>query len=175
MTEFQAGRANLSIEDFLPPASVITIHSIHAAMEDAGICKDDLWPTTLEYLSSPCLQKIPSLRISSLLYAAMARKAASGQRRPPGSGTMTDVQLISTVLPYCDAIFVDNEFARYLAEKDVRDRLGYDTKVFSSRSGKEFLSYLDEIENETPLSHIEKVNELYGIDWPKPYLSLYSE
>jgi hypothetical protein len=88
---------------------------------------------------------------------------------------MTDVQLISTVLPYCDAIFVDNEFARYLAEKDVRDRLGYDTKVFSSRSGKEFLSYLDEIENETPLSHIEKVNELYGIDWPKPYLSLYSE
>jgi hypothetical protein len=45
------------------------------------------------------------------LFAAFARKQASWQRRPAGGGTLNDVTTVATVMPACDAIYVDNEIA----------------------------------------------------------------
>ena len=36
--------------------------------------------------------------------------------KPPSKGTFTDVNAIASILPYCDALFVDAEMAGYLGE-----------------------------------------------------------
>ena len=91
------------------------------------------------------LRHIPYMRISSLLFAALARKAAiGGQVRPPNRGTMSDVTTVAAVLPYCDAIWVDNEMAGLLCEEPLRTRIDYGTRVFSWNTRQQFLEYLDE-------------------------------
>jgi hypothetical protein len=75
---------------------------------------------------------VPSMRMSSLLFTAMARKAPiGGQMRPPNRGTISDVKTVAAVLPYCDAIWVDNEVAGLLGEEPLRTQIDDGTRVFS--------------------------------------------
>jgi hypothetical protein len=90
-------------------------------MRDGGVPEADLWGRLQTFLETPTLDFVPYLRISTLLWAALARKAAvGGQRRAPTHGMMNDVKTVATVLPYCDAVFVDNELAGLLGEEPLR-------------------------------------------------------
>jgi hypothetical protein len=42
------------------------------------------------------------------MFAAIAHRAANGQRKPPNRGMANDIGVVSTLLPYCDAMFIDN-------------------------------------------------------------------
>jgi hypothetical protein len=42
-----------------------------------------------------------------MLFAAFAREQAAGQRRPASVGMLNDVTTVATVMPACDAIYVD--------------------------------------------------------------------
>jgi len=158
-----------------PPLSAGIIDSIHDAFRKRGIKNSDIWPKTFEYLTSPSLKDVPFLKIYSMLVASIARKAAAGRKKPPNQGMANDIEIISVLLPYCDAMFIDNECHNYLKEQPLCDAIDYGTVFYSQKTKDEFLNYLDEIELKTTKGHFEKVDEVYGKSWRKPYKTIYVE
>jgi hypothetical protein len=142
-------------------------------LTDAGISDGRLWTRTEEYLTSDSLRIVPFLKIRAMLYAAFARKAAAGRKRPPNRGFASDITMVSLLLPYCDAMLLDKEVAGYLAERPLVKELNYGTRRFSSNSLDEMIEYLEGIEASMPTSHGEKVSEVYGREWAEPFESVY--
>ena len=86
------------------------------------------------------------------MFAGLARSAGLGKKEPPKS--TSDVQFISSYLPYCDAMFVDKESRKLLKElpRDLPPHLKLsevETKVFSMNQKYEFLEYLDKVVEES--------------------------
>jgi hypothetical protein len=87
------------------------------------------------------------------MYASLAAKAAAGQKEIPNQGTATDINIVSTLLPYCDAMFVDNK-CRALLQDIPRDyALPHACKVFSPNTGADFIQYLTEIRDSVTPDH----------------------
>jgi len=157
----------------VPPSSVVLISEIHKIFSKAGVPEHQLMQKTAEYFRSETLERIPFLRIAALLWASVARKASAGQKKPPTRGMVTDIEILSTLLPYCDAMLVDRECAGYLREEPVRSRLGFPTRVFSMADKNQLLDYLDDIHDRIPEDHLRVVEEVYGSDWPEPFTAMY--
>ena len=149
------------------------ISSLHQLFLDQGVPAEDLWPKTLEYFNVDVPGRAPFNKISAMLWASIARKAANGQRRPPSRGTVVDIDVLSTLLPYCDAMLVDNECRAFLREEPLKSELRYKTKVFSMNSLNEFLAYLRELRAGIPDVHLDLVHEVYGEGWERPFLGMY--
>ena len=162
-----------NINPLLPPPSTVLITTLVARLRAAGITEKNIWPKLVGYLTSPMLKEIPFLKISSMLWAAVARKAASGGIRPPSRGMSNDINTISTLLPYCDAMFIDKECWTYLNEGPLRTELNFGTKLFSLNNKQEFFEYLDAIRNSATPEHLATVRAVYGEDCPVPYTSIY--
>jgi hypothetical protein len=170
-----AGDEPYDINALLPSSSTSLVLSIHHYMREAGIADAELWPKTARFFMSGKLENVPYLRISCLLFTAMARKAAAGQVRPPNRGTLNDVKTVATVLPYCDAVFVDNEIAAFLSEEPIRSRVGFETRVFSPNRRDEFLGYLDDLRDAVPDQHVALVREVYSDSWLEPFTGVFDE
>jgi len=162
------------LDVFLPSPAGLRLHAIQAALREGGVPTSDHVRRMLEYLSSESVQYVPFLRIRAMLYAAVARKAAAGQKHPPTTGLVTDVEMVSLLLPYCDAMLVDGEIAGYLKEEPLVSSIGFPCKVFSPRTIPQFMTYLDKIETAATPEHLKKVEEVYGADWPQPFETLYT-
>src|SRR5438445_10780200 len=134
------------LDVFLPSPEGLRLHAIQAALQEGGVPTSDHVHRMLEYLSSESVQYVPFLRIRAMLYAAVARKAAAGQKHPPTTGLVTDVEMVSLLLPYCDAMLVDGEIAGYLKEEPLASSIGFPCKVFSPRTIPQFMTCLDKIE-----------------------------
>jgi len=119
------------------------------------------------------MKDVPFNRISSMLYAALARKAAAGRNKPPGQGIVNDIPLISILLPYCDTIFLDKECYGYLNEEPLKSDLNYGTRLFSISNRDELMAYLDDIEKSASEQHLSMVTAVYGDSWLIPYIALY--
>ena len=171
--EVMAGTRPFDPEVFMPSNATATVLGIHHRLRQAGVAEEELWQKTAEFFTSPDLDQVPYLRISCMLFAAFARKQASGQRRSAGGGTLNDVTTIATVLPACDAIYVDNEVAAFLKEEPLRTQLDYGTRVFSQRTRHEFAAYIDEIREAAPDEHVAAVSEVYGDAYLTPFTSLF--
>jgi hypothetical protein len=65
------------------------------------------------------------------MFAAMAVEASMQQAPRPDQGMWTDISTVSTLLPYCDAMFIDNRCRRLLSAATEGAGLNYDTEVFS--------------------------------------------
>lgn len=169
------GKTEPTANFVFPLNSVVLIHESHRVLREAGVPDEELWSKTVEYFSSPSLRHVPTIKISSMLYASLARKAASGQKSPPTKGMTNDIAIISSVLPYCDAIFIDNECHTYLNERPLFDELNYGTNVFAPNNRDDFMEYLNSIEAGMPKEHVEKVFEVYGSTWQKPYTTLFTD
>jgi hypothetical protein len=125
------------------------------------------------FLLSESAMQAPKNHISALLYAGLARRAAGGKKAPPSRGTPNDVDVISAYLPYCDAMFIDDEFAHILHEGPINTEIArYSTRIFSTRTRHEFLTYLQELETDTSSDHIDLVARIYGDDWVTPFRSI---
>lgn len=159
--------------ELLPSWATLTMHDLQDRLRRQGVQENDLFRRIGEFLNSEAFVAAPYTQISAMLYAAMARKAAGGRKKPPGRGFFTDVNIISTLLPYCEAMFIDNECRLLLSESPVPDRLQYGTKIFSSATGEAFLQYLDGIEAGASQDHLKAVEEVYGPDWAQPYTEMY--
>jgi hypothetical protein len=155
-----------------PSQSVLIVRTLHKIFKDAGIPDSELWPKTMEYFNSDAIREVSFLKINSLIWAAIARQAANGRKRAPNRGMINDIKMISVLLPYCDAIFIDNE-ARNLLSEVPDHEINYDTHIFSPNNMREFLAYLNRIEEEASAEHIQAVEEVYGTEWRKPYVTLY--
>jgi len=108
-----------------------------------------------------------------VMWASLARKAASGQKTVPNQGTVTDINIVSTLLPYCDAMFVDNGCRALLHDIPKTHALPYPCRVFSPNSGTDFIRYLTEIRDSATSDHLRLVEQVYGPDPLKPPTSIY--
>ena len=169
------GARPFQLDAILPNFAVITFHCIKDRLKEHGYEKRELDGKLIEFLQSREFKDAPFLRISAMLYAALARKVAAGRKKPPTKGFATDVEIVSTLLPYCDAMFIDNECAGYLAEEPLCNEIKYGTKIFSLNTKDEFLEYLDGIKTDAPKEHFDVVKEVYGVDWGKPFVELYRQ
>jgi hypothetical protein len=59
-------------------------------------------------------------------------------------------------------------------QRELREELGTRTRFFSLRKGEkeDFLKYLKSIEEEAGADHLRFVEDLYGSDWPTPFVDL---
>lgn len=172
--QYLAGKEpDINLDDLFPPVSSQIIEDLQIELRRHGIQGEDALKKMAEYLHSKYIVGIPIIHISSMLYAGLARKAANGQKAYPNIGTFTDVNAISSLLPYCDAIFVDNAMAALLKEQPIsREIEKYGTKIFSMNTKDQFLSHLDDIKMEMTPEHLAIIEDSYGEDWAEPYMTL---
>jgi hypothetical protein len=172
--EMMAGRRPFDPDVLMPSNATAIILGIHHRLHEHGVGEEDLWQKTVDFFASPDLDQVPYLRISCMLFAAFARKhAIGGQRRPAGGGTLNDVTTVATLMPACDAIYVDNEIAAFFAEEPLRSRLDFGALVFSQRTRHEFAAYLDEIRAAASDEHVAAVREVYGDRYLHPFTGLF--
>ncbi|MHB8412835.1 MAG: hypothetical protein ACYDDI_12945 [Candidatus Acidiferrales bacterium] len=127
----------------------------------------------VEFFKSGAINEAPFNLLGAAMYASLAAKAASGQKEIPNQGTVTDINIVSTFLPYCDAMFVDNK-CRALLQDIPRERaLSYPCKVFSPNTGADFIRYLAGIRDSVSREHLALVEQIYGPDPLKPQTSIY--
>jgi len=129
----------------------------------------------VSFLVSDEMLEIPFNKISALLWASIAHASAhGGQKTPPNQGTVNDIEMISTLLPYCDAILVDNAMFALLNNGEVKKEIfKYGTKIFSKNNKQEFFDYLDEVKKNANDDHFKKVTEIYGDNWGQPCWKMY--
>lgn len=153
-------------EAMMPSPSVATIVGLLSHFQREGLTRAEAEQRLLAFFASEAALGIPSNDINALLMAALARKAAAGQRKPPGRGTGNDLAAIASYLPYCDAMFVDNQFAGLLREEPLATRLSHwKARVFSISSRDAFLAYLRDLDAAVPAEHVARVREVYGDSW----------
>jgi hypothetical protein len=126
-----------------------------------------------EFFESGAINETPFNLIGAAMYASLAAKAAAGQKEIPNQGTVTDINIISTLLPYCDAMFVDNKCRALLQDIPGEYALPYACKVFSPNTGADFIKYLTEIRDSVTPDHLRLIEEVYGPDPMKPQSGIY--
>jgi len=174
--EVQSGVRELTLEDVLTPPEVVLVNGIHREFQARGMNSDQAWAKLNEYLASPSMIHVPSVRISSMLWTAIVRQAASGGRkRAPSRGVVNDIKLLSTVIPYCDGLFIDREMHNLLLEEPLLSELPYGARLFSSRNPEQFLAFLDGIETAASPAHLQLAGLVYGDERLKPYTSMFGD
>jgi hypothetical protein len=171
--EAMRGSGELDIDDLLPrTGSRELVYILMETFTESGVPEGQTLDRVRDLLFSGTLDRLPRLRISSLLWAGVAHEAAHGGReRPPNRGMITDVGVVSSVLPYCDAVMVDGEIRHLLLLGPVRERLGFDPHLFSKSTLPAMLEYLDDIERQAPAELITTVVELYGE--PEAFVTIF--
>ncbi|WP_092778356.1 hypothetical protein [Jannaschia pohangensis] len=109
-------------------------------------------------------REIPHQRISSYLFAAVARRVVMGEKKIVDRGLLNDVRTISTYAPYVNALFIDKRCAALLKEEPLATELDYKARIFSLADTDEFLDYLSEIERQTSDEVREYAAMIYGTD-----------
>jgi hypothetical protein len=170
MQRMYAGEAPVTEDVWNYRLEVDVISALLRVAKEAGYESTEQFRVVSDFLFSDAAFDAPANDISALLLAALARKAASGQRRPPSPGMWNDITAIAAFLPYCGAMFLDNECAGLLREEPLRTKLAaFNTRIFSSKNGDAFLEYLSTLEREAGADHVRLVSEIYGDDWSVPY------
>ncbi|HTH48869.1 MAG TPA: hypothetical protein VMB21_15250 [Candidatus Limnocylindria bacterium] len=159
---------------FPPPSADLIAHML-AELKGAGVPPGAHLDRLGEFLNSEAARRIRFARISALAWAGVAREVHLG-RNPEtvGSGMLNDIDQLAAYSPFCDAMFVDKQIALLAAQGELKDELGSGARLYSLHNdgGAAFLAYLDSIEQGAPAGHLEKVAEVYGKEWPKPFLEL---
>jgi len=161
-----------SLNDVLPSRTENLVKNLESMFQqEAG---NEMGNTKLaEFFRSGAINEVPFNLIAAAMYASLAAKAAAGQKEIPNQGTTTDINIVSTLLPYCDAMFVDNK-CRALLQDIPRDyALPYACKVFSRNTGADFIRCLIEIRDSVTPDHLKLIEEVYGPDPMKPQSGIY--
>jgi len=106
----------------------------------------------------------PFGKLQSLMFAAIAMRAAQGQKEPPNEGTTTDIDTVAHLLPYCDAMFMDNGCRSLLLDVPITLRPPETKKMFSLNVKAQFLDYLRSIRDGISAEHVRAIREVYGDD-----------
>lgn len=169
--EIERGIRPFDMEKYSPPRCASLITGLNYVFQSAGIPEADCIAKTAEFLLSDALAEAPFNRIEASLFAVMAMKAGAGQKEPPNRGTSADINIVSTLLPYCDAMFIDNRCRALLADIPHDYKLPYGTHIFSMNTRDEFLRYLNDLKNKCSEDHLMLVNEVYGSR--EPYTGIF--
>jgi hypothetical protein len=74
-----------------PTPAVVMVTEAQEHLRKAGIGEDDILQKTAEYFQSEVLWDIPFIKISLMMWAAMARKFVAGRKNPLNRGMAKDV------------------------------------------------------------------------------------
>ena len=159
--------------DLIVPPAVRTYEVVFHVFQASGLKEKQLGAKLYEYFTSPALASLPFLRLSSMIFASVARKAAAGMKKLPSQGLSNDVDAISTLLPYCDAMFIDNECRAYFDEEPLRSNLTHKARLFSLKNKEAFLEYLDSIKAGMTAEHAQIVDGIYGDGGAEPYTTVF--
>lgn len=123
-----------------------------------------------DFLYSDYFFNMPNILIGSLFDAGISRKYVMGARKEPKSGDFYDSQIISHLLPYCDAMFIDNESRAILTEEPIRSEIKqrFKTRLFSKSTCNDFIKYLRELESQMSPALRNAVKEVYGKIYTPP-------
>lgn len=168
MTQRMINPAESRYLDVLPNSIDTLVNSIVDLCREVGITGLKALERSREFFHSSECRQTPCTVNESLLWAAIARKLAHGQRRMPTRGARNDVTAISHLYPYCDAMFIDKECHGLLREQPLPRRMVGSPKLFSLANAGEFIEYLRAIEQSAPAGHLDKVSEVYGNAWKAP-------
>lgn len=159
--------------DLFPPPSTILFTALFQILEGHGT--SDIMEQLSkihEYFQSLHIRRVPFINLSSMLFAAIARRAPD-MKSPPNIGTTTDVMMIAALLPYCHAMFVDNPMRGHLIDQPLSDEVArFGTRIFSFNSMADFLANLDEIEAGASEQHLACVTMTYGEERLEPFVDL---
>ncbi|MEO0937833.1 MAG: hypothetical protein AAFY38_06740 [Pseudomonadota bacterium] len=133
-------------------------------LEDRGVDEDQQVVEIMKFWNWERQREIPHQKISSYLFAAVARRVVTGEKKIVDRGLINDVRTISTYAPYVDALFIDKRCSALLKEEPLRTELDYKARIFSLSDTDAFLEYLREIESQTPDEVREYAAMIYGID-----------
>jgi hypothetical protein len=151
MQDIAVGKVSFSFENIYSSQGLDHFNLIVEVLREKGTADKDIVPRLKTFLDSNEFKDYPASRIAALVWAAAGRAAASGQKEPPNRGTGNDIKVL-TLLPFCDAMFVDNG-CRALWEKiPGRYRPSYKARLFSYNTREQFLVYLDQIEKNADLT-----------------------
>ena len=162
LRDIREGRRELLDQEVFPTQSQILVSVLMQEIRDAGVAEEQIRSKLLAFLHSPSIKLVPFNRIAAALYATVAKKAPH-QNKLPTKGFSIDVDVISCLLPYCDAMFLDVECWSYLSELKRSGRLSYDARIFSLRNKEEFADYLDALLAAVSPDHRLLVGEIYGL------------
>jgi|GEM_PF-5778428 len=170
------GEVDYSRQDLIPTPAFTITDRLGKYFIQRGLSDKEIALNVLEYLTSPILKELPFIKISSALQAAAARKYCAGQQKSPKhrkASILSDISTISTLMPFCDAMLIDNECRNYIDEPSVREHIPYSTSLFSTSNRENFLTYLDQIEKHASEGHLAIVREVYGSSWEKPFYNMF--
>lgn len=160
------------LNDILPSQTSHMLLSLQYMCEEA-VGKEQSMTTLLEFVRSGVINETPFNTIQASMFASLSQKAAGGQKKVPNQGTFTDINIVSTLLPYCDAMFVDNGCRALLQDIPKDYSLPFPCMVFSPNISDGFLQYLKKIRDSASPEYLKVVSEVYGPDPLKPQESIY--
>lgn len=148
----------------LQSQSEAVVDTVYSALLEADISREEAEPKVEEYLLTADMRTLPFLMLAALIYATVADQVVNGKQPKADSGFETDVQVVSTLLPYCDAMLVDKEVHGLLKQgrlaKHVKE-LG--CRVFSLKARDELMDFLRNLESTASKEHLAKVSDVYGV------------
>lgn len=157
---------------FNEPQWVYSVRTLIETVMNVGVSEQRAYKYVFEFLDTHDALAAPFNEISALLMAALAGRAIMGQKKPPDRGMWNDIKTISAFLPYCDAMFVDNYCAALLRENPLRTKIKYPTKVFSKKTSIQFISYLENLEENAGPNHVKSIERYYGQEWLTPFRNI---
>lgn len=136
--------------------------ALRAYFEKRGFAPEASTAEVLKFWGWVGNHQQPQHRISSYLFAGLARRIANNQRAPD-KGMMNDIRAIATYGPYVDAMFVDKMCENLLREQPLARDLKMKAKFFSMRTGEAFLAYLDGLAAQATDEVRRYAEEAYGV------------
>jgi hypothetical protein len=133
------------------------------AFQESGLPEPAAVAEVIRFWQWPGNWEQPKHRISAFMFAALARKVASGQRKPTTRGFINDVNAIASYAPYVDAMFIDKECAAFLREAPLKQELKLRARIFSLNTRDGLLDYLDQLEKGTPAEVRLQAEWIYGL------------
>jgi transcription elongation factor Elf1 len=161
----QAGAACGDVQKYINGVCspiVTLINEINREFVERGTPPERALQETVKFLNWPRNRSLPYNWISAHLFAVIASRLARGQRRRPSRGMMNDIKAISLYGPYVDAMFLDNECASILEEKDFVRGVKLKARIFCLRRSVDFLAYLRELIDSAPQEVIDAAQDVYG-------------
>lgn len=177
MMEFMLNPQSIDPLTLIPSPFYLTFDTISKCLQKKSSSETEYTEKLNSFLSAPSIEKVPFIRILSTIFAMTAHRISKGNMRVEKikSSFFTDANMVATILPFCDAIFLERQMAGFLRDAPLNSVLTKMPRVFSLSNQDDFFSYLDDIENTAPSGHLQTVREVYGDEWGQPYTTVLKD
>jgi hypothetical protein len=168
------GLKPLDDEVCFPPAGASLVSRMSSKLAPTLPNLEERFQRIRAFFSSADFRGVFGVRVSSLFWATIAREINAGRKANPTAAMFNDISAVAAYSRFCDAMFVDKEISHLTKQRELRDELRGNAVFFSLRKNEtaDFLSFLNGIEEEAPGEHLKLIEEVYGSNWPTPYVDL---